>query len=282
MTFTRKQTIILLLLATLFFGFTLLQASWLADKPTGKPKLIADHAVDPVRDTAGCIASANSGYGSVVVGPDVSALQGAVGAGADAIRVTTEIADGVLVVVRQFRSDCAADKARARSTLAEAATGMTKPQLFWQIKGADQTAMLLSELSAAPGALDRSVVIGDDAAVVAIRTAQPKTWAFSIPGAQACASDYRLSGMWGSVPASCQNGFMLLTLDDLGYTLWGWPNRFLARMQNAGVRVIIAEDVLDGQIKGLSDVNQYGDIANSYNSYIWVDNITDLGPALRR
>lgn len=280
MTFTRKQTVLLLILAALFFGFTLLQASWLADKPTGKPKLIADHAVDPVRDTTGCIASANAGYGSIAVGPDIGALQGAVGAGADAIRITTEMADGALVLARQFKSDCAADKLQPRARVAEAVVGMTKPQLFWQIKGADQAAMLWAQLPTA--GTDRSVMIGDDAAVAAIRQDQPKAWAFSIPGARACASDYRLSGMWGGVPASCQNGTMLLTLDDLGYTLWGWPNRFLARMQTAGVRVIIAEDVVDGQIKGLSDVNQYGDIANSYDGYIWVDNITDLGPALRR
>lgn len=282
MTLTRKQTMLLLFLVALFFGFTLLHASWLADKPTGKPMLIADHAVDPVRNTAGCIASANVGYGGAAVGPDIGALQGAVGAGADAIRVTTKVADGVLVLATQFKSDCAADQERARSTLAEAAAAMTKPQLFWQIKGADQATMLLSKLSDAPGASDRSVIIGDDAAVAAIRQSRPKAWAFSISGARDCASDYSLSGLWGSVPSSCRNGTMLLTLDDLGYTLWGWPNRFIARMQAAEVHVIIAEDVVDGQIKGLSDVNQFGDIANSFNGYIWVDNITDLGPALKR
>jgi glycerophosphoryl diester phosphodiesterase len=280
MTFTRKQTMLLLLFAALFFGFTLLHASWLADKPGGKPKLIADHGVDPVRDTAGCIASANAGYGTISVGPDVSALQGAVGAEADAIRITTEVAGTMLVLARQFKSECAADNALPRSTISEAAIGMTKPRLFWQIKGGEQASMLLAQLPAA--AKGRSVIVGDDAAVAAIKQAQPKMWAFSINGARACASDYRLSGMWGSVPASCRNGTMLLTLDDLGYTLWGWPNRFMARMQSAGVRIIISEDVADGQIKGLSDVNQYGDIANSYNGYIWVDNITDLGPALRR
>ena len=280
MTLTRTQTVFLLFLAVLFFGFTLLQASWLADKPAGKPKLIADHAVEPVRDTAGCIASANAGFGTVTVGPDVSALQGAVGAQADAVRITTEMADGALILAPQFDSDCAADKARPRASVAEAVAGMTKPQLFWQIKGADQAAMLLAQLP--PTAAARSVVIGDDAAVAAINKAQRKAWAFSISGARACASDYRLSGLWGSVPASCRNATMLLTLDDLGYTLWGWPNRFMARMQGAGVRVIIARDVVDGQIKGLSDVNQYGDIADTYNGYIWVDNIQELGPALRR
>lgn len=280
MKFTRKQTMLLLLLAAVFFSFTLLHASWLADKPTGKPKLIADHGVDPVRDNAGCIASANAGYGTINVGPDVSALQGAVGAEADAIRITTEVAGGAVVLARQFKSDCAADNTQPRSTISEAASGMTKPQLFWQIKGGEQAKMLLAQLPAA--ATGRSVFLGDDAAVAAINKARPEAWAFSIKSARTCASDYRLAGLWGSVPASCQNATMLLTLDDLGYTLWGWPNRFLARMKTAGVRVIISEDVVDGQIKGLSEVNQYGDIANSFNGYIWVDNIAESGPALRR
>jgi len=122
----------------------------------------------------------------------------------------------------------------------------------------------------------------DDAAVAALRKTQPTLRAFSINGAQKCASDYRLSGLWGNVPASCKNGTMLLMLNDVGYSLWGWPNRFLARMKDAGVHVIIAQDVVDGQIKGLTDVNQYGDIARTFNGYIWVDNIEELGAALKR
>lgn len=280
MTLTRKKTVLLLFIAAIFFGFTLLQASWLADKPAGKPKLIADRSVDPVRDTAGCIASANAGYGTVAVGPDVGALQGAVGAKANAIRITTEVVGGALVLARQFKSECAADNALPRAGVAEAAGAITRPELFWQIKGADQAAMLLAQLPAAVS--ERSIFVGDDAAVAVIRKAQAKAWAFSVSGARACASAYKLSGLVGSVPSFCQNGTILLTLDDLGYTLWGWPNRFLARMQAAGVRVIIADNVIDGRIKGLTDVNQYGDIADSYNGYIWVDNIQDLGPALKR
>ncbi len=283
MTFTRNQTILLLFFASLFFGFTLFQASWLADKPVGKPKLIADHAAEPVRDTAGCVASANRGYGGVAVGADIGALQAAAGQQADAIRVTTEAAGGVLVVARQFDSKCTADQARPHSTIAEAVAGLTRPELFWHVKDVGAARQLVASLPVpAIDVLDRNVIIGDDSAVRFIRSLRPSHRTFSVSGARKCASDYRLSGIWGSVPASCRNGFMLLTLDDIGFTLWGWPNRFLARMKGAGVRVIIAQDVVDGQIKGLADVNQYGDIANSYNGYIWVDNIEDLGPALRR
>jgi glycerophosphoryl diester phosphodiesterase len=75
---------------------------------------------------------------------------------------------------------------------------------------------------------------------------------------------------------------MLLTLDELGFTLWGWPNRFLERMAKAKTTVIIAQDVTNGEIKGLTDVRQYGEISQGYSGYIWVDRIEELGPALRR
>ncbi len=283
MRFTRKQTVVILLIATLLFGFTLFHASWLADKPTGRPKLVADRAAEPVRDAAGCVASANSGYGGSIVGPDIAALQAAAGSGASAIRVTTKVAEGVLRVAPQFESDCLADKVREFATVGEVLSGLTKPEIFWQIESQAAAQQLVASLPKpaidVPG---QNFIIGDETAASYINGLQPSHQAFSITKARKCASNYRLSGLWGSVPESCKNGTMLLTLDDLGFTLWGWPNRFLGRMKDFNVRLIIAEDVVDGQIKGLTDVNQYGDIANSYNGYIWVDNIEELGPALRR
>lgn len=283
MRFNRQQTVIILLIAALLMVFTVFQASWLADKPVGKPKLIADHAADPVRDAAGCVASANSGYGGAAVGPDIAALQVAAGIGADAIRVTTQMTNSALKVAPQFESACAADNARAPASIKDAVAGLTKPELFWQVQGALAAKQLVASLpTPSIDVTGQNILIGDAAAVAFIESLQPAHAAFSIAGARKCASDYHVSGMWGSVPESCKNGTMLLTLDDIGYSLWGWPNRFLARMKAANVRLIIAEDVVDGQIKGLTDVSQYGDIANSYNGYIWVDNIEELGPALRR
>ena len=273
----------LLIGAAIFFGFTLFHASWLAEKPQGKPNLIADHGVDPVRDTNGCIAEANAGYGGATLGPDIAALQGAVGAKADAVHITTEFVGGVLVLAKQFKSECAVDNIRPRSTLIQAAAALTKPEIFWQLKDEKAAGQLIAALPLPDvDVLDRNVIIGNEATVKFIQSLRPGHRAFSIPGARGCAADYRLSGLWGSVPASCRNRTMLLTLDDLGYTLWGWPNRFLARMKDANVRIIIASNVVDGQIKGLTDVTQYGDIADSFNGYIWVENISELGPALRR
>ena len=257
----------------LFFGFSLFHASWLAAAPEGIPKLIAAKGAEPTRDTQGCASGPSAS--------EVGSLAMAVGSEANALNMTTDVVGGKLVVGRQFESTCASDKSRANSQIGEAVYALSKPELLWRVKGAEQTAMLLAALPA-PAAEDKQGLIGDDAAVAEFKKARPKAWAFSIPAAQACASDYKLSGLWGAMPESCNQGTMLLTMDQVGYTLWGWPNRFLARTGAAGLKVVIAESVEGDKITGLTDVNRYGDIANSFNGYIWIDDIEGLGPALKR
>ena len=267
------RTWIILAAALLFFGFSVFHASWLASAPEGMPKLVAAKGAEPTRDTQGCAGGASAS--------EVGSLAMAVGNEANALNMTTQVVGGQLVVGRQFESSCAADKGRPNSQIGEAVYALSKPELLWRVKGVKQAGMLLAALPA-PGKDDKQALIGDDAAVAAFKKARPKAWAFSIPAAQACASDYKLSGLWGSIPASCKQGTMLLTMDQVGYTLWGWPNRFLARTDAAGLKVVIAQSVDDDKITGLTDVNSYGDIANSFNGYIWIDDIEELGPALKR
>lgn len=278
MKLSKRTTIIVLTLTALFFAFTLLHASWLADAPKGGPKLVADKGVTPVLGSDGCVSAANAGYGAVAVGPDLAALQLAAGAEADAVHIPIETSDGKLVPVRQFESRCAADLAQPRPDVAATAYSLSRPELFWQFNGADTTKSLLAAL---PASDRRHILIGDEAAVAAAKAERPAMRAFTVATARKCAADYRRS-LLGSVPESCANGVILLTLDELGFTLWGWPNRFLERMAKAKTTIIIAQDVVDGKIKGLTDVRQYGEIASGFNGYVWVDKIDELGPALRR
>jgi glycerophosphoryl diester phosphodiesterase len=275
---SRNTTIIILALTALFFAFTLLHASWLADAPKGKPKLVADKGVAPVLGADGCVSAANAGYGAVAVGPDLAALQLAAGAEADALHVPLEMVDGKLAPLRQFDSKCAADLAQPRPDVAATAYSLSRPELFWRVDGADAAKALLAKL---PAGDRRHMLIGDEAAVAAAKAERPAMRAFSVAATRKCAADYKGS-LLGSVPQSCANGVMLLTLDELGFTLWGWPNRFLERMVEAKTTVIVAQDVEGGKIKGLTDVRQFGEIASGFNGYIWVDKIEELGPALRR
>jgi glycerophosphoryl diester phosphodiesterase len=230
-------------------------------------------------DAAGCVATANLGANASVYGHDVISLQAAAGSMADAIVVPVAAKGDAVQIAPQFERKCAADKAKPPSDASEVLAAVTKPELFWQVKGAESGAAMIAKL---PAGDKRHILLGDTDAIKAVKAAQPDARVIDIAAARQCASDYKLSGLWGSMPATCQNGAMLLTLDDLGLTLWGWPNRLIARAAEANVTLIVAEAVEGDTIKGLSDVTQYGDIAGSYNGYIWVQDISEMGPALRR
>ena len=267
-----RSAIVALLI--IFGAFSLFQASWLADTPTGGPKLVASGPVDLPRDARGCTSQGAAGWGAVATSPETRMLQMAAGNEADGINIDSELVGDIAVLPRFFAGKCPSDASRARTPMQAAAAQLTKPDQFISVNDAAHAKAALAALPAH----EARIYYGPDAATAALGD-NPS---FSIPAAQQCASDYGLSGMWGSVPESCQNGTMLLTLGDLGMTLWGWPNRFMARMKEANVRLIVAEDVVDGKMKGLTELSQYNDIARSYNGYIWVDNIEELGPALKR
>jgi glycerophosphoryl diester phosphodiesterase len=268
---------LLVALALLFFAFTLFHASWIAPDPHGRPKLIASSPLDLPRDPQGCVLTAAAGYGAADVSPETQMLQTAAGTGADAIVMDSELANGTAILPRFFESKC--PNAAARRPLTEAMTAVSKPDQFIRVNSA---AHAKAVLAAVPADSHLRIFFAAKETDIAAFDGKP---AFSIAKARQCASDYRTSGMAGIIPASCtgkNGGTMLLTLDELGFTLWGWPNRFLARMAQSKVRLIIAADVQGDKITGLTELPQYDDIAGSYNGYIWVDDIAELGPALKR
>jgi glycerophosphoryl diester phosphodiesterase len=275
----RIATWLLALGALVIFGLSFFHASWLAADPAGGPKLIASKGTTPAFDAAGCAATANLGANAIQFSPDVSALQSVAGSMADAVHVDLTDTGETLSVAPQFERKCLADTARAPSDASEVIAAVTKPELFWDVKSAAGAKVLLAKL---PASDKRHIIMGSSETVKAAKSARPDVRVFDVAAARDCTANYRLSGLWGTMPESCRGGTMLLTLGDLGLTLWGWPNRLIARAAEADVTLIVAEDIEGDRIKGLSNVTQYGEIARSYNGYIWIENIAELGPALRR
>jgi glycerophosphoryl diester phosphodiesterase len=278
MKFTRKQTLLFLALSAVFFGFSLLNASWTAAVPVGGPKLIAGGPADLPTDAKGCIIDPQVGFGATLPAVDIRMLQAAVGLGAAAVNITLDASGEGAAIARNYKSACAADTARPRAMLAEAVPALSNAEIYLQISNAADAAAIMNAVPVG----SKAVYYGSDAATAAMQKARPTVAAFSITKAQACVSDYKASGWTGRIPRTCKGGAAIVIMDQIGYTLWGWPNRFLARMEAAGIRVIIAQDVRDGKIIGLTNAEQYGEIANTYNGFIWVDNIAELGPALKR
>jgi hypothetical protein len=113
-------------------------------------------------------------------------------------------------------------------------------------------------------------------------------WTWSATEARACYDDYFKLGWLGVVPQSCRDKTMLIPLDGQ-LKVWGWPKRFMARMNAANVRVILAG--ADAHVEaavdvygphGLSTVTQLPEVPRDFTGYLLVDDIARIGPAIRR
>jgi hypothetical protein len=102
-------------------------------------------------------------------------------------------------------------------------------------------------------------------------------WTWTATEATACYNDYFKLGWLGIVPESCTGKTMMIPIDGQ-LKVWGWPKRFMARMNAANVRVILANPYGGG----LTAVTQLPDVPRDFTGYLLVDDIARIGPAIRR
>ena len=119
-------------------------------------------------------------------------------------------------------------------------------------------------------------VLAEDGALPALRTKAPTLWVWSKAEARGCFDAYLKQGWAGIVPAVCENRTILIGLDER-WKVWGWPNRFQARMAAANVKVVIA----DNKRGGLTTLDQIPLIPRDFKGYALVDDIKLIGPAIR-
>jgi glycerophosphoryl diester phosphodiesterase len=114
-----------------------------------------------------------------------------------------------------------------------------------------------------------------------IRTRAPKAWTMDPVGAKRCTTDYLKYGWSGWFPPSCTGGTIVVPLDRQ-WAYWGWPDRLQARAAEHGTRLLlIGPRGGDHAGMGLSQVQQLTRIPASFKGYVWIDDIYNLGPALR-
>lgn len=273
----RGLRIALFVTALAFLAFTFVNASWLAPKPVGRPGLIAHRA-----SAAGFGAcDTRPGEARYPVLPDNSlrAITDARQLGAAMIELRIA-ADGSVAP-----ATCAQSYG-AHPTLAQA-VGIAKPKpLLFHFTGSDPAAAdrLVGELNAIghdPIAARDAFYSPTEAGPVArMRSLLPGAWTFSAQGARACTAAYRRTGWTGLLPAECKGGTMMIPVDGQG-RLAGWPNRLLARMAASGGKVVMVKAADGGgDPSGLDLPEQFGEIPDSFNGFIWTHDVWNLGPAL--
>ncbi|WP_054589248.1 glycerophosphodiester phosphodiesterase family protein [Sphingopyxis macrogoltabida] len=123
---------------------------------------------------------------------------------------------------------------------------------------------------------------GAEAPVKRMRQLLPANWSFDLKtGAMACSKDYVTWGWTGIVPESCRNGVIAIPVN-YQWAFWGWPDRLIARMDRVGARIIVFGPYDSGKSnEGLTTPQQLAKVPASFNGYIWVEDIREIGPALR-
>jgi glycerophosphoryl diester phosphodiesterase len=113
-----------------------------------------------------------------------------------------------------------------------------------------------------------------------LRRLAPQARVISTRQAKACVVRYLAAGWAGYVPDACRGGSIFVPID-LRWAFWGWPNRFLARMREAGTEVVLTGPFAQRE-PGLLKVSHLNAVPARFPGIILTDRIDPIGPAVLR
>ncbi|TKI55325.1 glycerophosphodiester phosphodiesterase [Brevibacillus antibioticus] len=122
-------------------------------------------------------------------------------------------------------------------------------------------------------------VYGGDEPIETLKQQLPQLRVMSMATMKSCLIPYIATGWSRYVPEACAQTQLHIP-DQIAPWLWGWPNRFMARMEAKDTRVIL--------VAGSGDVSQGFDVPTdlkrvpeSFTGGIWTNRIDLIGPAFR-
>ncbi len=96
-----------------------------------------------------------------------------------------------------------------------------------------------------------------------------------------CALPYLLYGWTCIVPDGCRNTMVAIPIDYAPY-VWGWPNRFLDRMREAGTDVLLLGPYDGGGYStGIDTPELAAEIPDGFDGYVWTNKVETIGPLLK-
>jgi glycerophosphoryl diester phosphodiesterase len=132
-----------------------------------------------------------------------------------------------------------------------------------------------------PERLAQLAVYGGDAPMAVLRD-RVGVKTMSRASLKACAFRYLGLGWSGVVPAACRNTIVLLPVN-YAPMVWGWPNRFLARLQSAGTDVYVTGPLSGGDpgTSGIDDAEMFRRLPAGFSGGIWTNRIDRIAPLAR-
>ena len=146
----------------------------------------------------------------------------------------------------------------------------------------DHGARLGRHLARLPEAMRRSLTLfGREAVLVAFREELPEVPAFSVSSIRECLIAYIVYGWSGLVPASCRNIPVYVPINIAPF-LWGWPNRFMNRMDAVGSSIVVIGSSGRGISPGMNTLEDLSRLPSDYNGGIWTDDVSLVWSTINR
>ena len=126
------------------------------------------------------------------------------------------------------------------------------------------------------------VIVGDVKPGERVRARLPNAQVLTKRQTLDCTYGYVLWGWLDRVPSACRGAIVVVPLN-LRHLAWGWPNRFLVRMQKAGATVYLGGDAdfKRGSVDGLDSDDQLRKVPPDWKGGVITDRIEVVGPLLK-
>jgi glycerophosphoryl diester phosphodiesterase len=123
---------------------------------------------------------------------------------------------------------------------------------------------------------------GGDAPVFAARAKLPEIRAWGAKRMTGCLLQYLGYGWTGIVPAPCRDTMVMVPIN-YAWLLWGWPNRFIQRMADAGSEVILIGPYSPGDAgtSGIDTADGAQQVPEHFPGYVWTNEIATIAPYFR-
>ncbi|MFS0576924.1 glycerophosphodiester phosphodiesterase family protein [Sporosarcina sp. 179-K 3D1 HS] len=127
--------------------------------------------------------------------------------------------------------------------------------------------------------LEKLSVYGGDKPIASLKEKLPNMRVMSLETIKSCLFPYIGVGWTGHVPSSCQNTQLHIPEKYAPY-MWGFPNKFLNRMEDANTRVILVAGN-GGWSEGFDKEQDLERLPNNYSGGIWTNRIDLIAPILK-
>jgi len=119
--------------------------------------------------------------------------------------------------------------------------------------------------------LAQMTVYGDDAGIELLRQKSNKLRLLSMAMMKSALLKYELLGFTGYIPKELHNMELHIPLKYAKF-LWGWPSKFVKRMDSVNTRVVIVAG--NGKwSEGFDTIESLSLIPDNYNGYVWTNRV---------